>query len=260
MLFFSVKAQQAPSAIVSSSAPANASTAYKEKWTAFHNPAILSSNKKLAIALNYDNRFQLKELSTKAISVSLPTKYVDVGLALSHFGYSQYNEMQTGLGLARSFYNKFSMGVQFNYYSVFLSPAEGYKGTVVAQLGLLSEISQGLFIGFHAYNPAQTNIKIGITEKRIPSIFSLGASFYFNEKLIGLAQFDKEIEYPLQWRSGFEYHLINELIIRLGGYGNPFIPALGASVIIKKFRLDANFEKHPILGINSFVGLSYTFK
>jgi len=255
----SLQAQQSPSAIASSTAPANASTAYKEKWTAFHNPAVLSSEETVTASVNYENRFQLKELSTEALSVAIPIKQVDLGVAISHFGYSQYNEMQGGLALARSFSKRFSMGVQFNYYSVYLSPAEGSKGTVVAQVGMLSEVLPGFFVGFHAFNPAQTNIKTGITEKRIPSVFSLGSSYYFTENLVWLIQLDKEIDYNLQWRTGFEYKLIKELSIRMGAYGSPFVPSLGVSVLVKKFRLDLNFEQHPTLGINSVCGLSYAF-
>jgi hypothetical protein len=262
LLLFTIglQSQQSPSAIASSIAPANASTAYKEKWTAFHNPAILSSEKSLHISVNYENRFQVKELSTKELGVAIPNKHVDLGIAISHFGYSQYNEMQAGIGLARSFSSKFTMGVQFNYYSVYLSSEAGSKGVIVAQVGILSEVLPKLFVGFHAFNPAQTTIKTGITEKRIPSLFSLGTSYFFCDNLIWLAQIDKEVDSDLQWKTGFEYQLINSFCIRMGGYGNPFVPSLGVGFIIKQLQLDINFEKHPTLGINSVCGLSYTFK
>lgn len=256
----SLHTQQSPCAITSSTAPANASTAYKEKWTAFHNPAILTVIQNTSVSINYENRFELKELSTKSVSIAFPTKLVDLGLAMSHFGYSQYNEMQAGLGLARSFSSKFSMGVQFNYYSVYLSPTVGSKGTLVAQVGLLSEVLPRFFVGFHAFNPAQTNIKVGITEKRIPSVFSLGSSYYFTDKLIWVAQLDKEVDYDLQWRTGFEYELIKELSVRMGGYGSPFVPSLGVAVQLKKLQLDVNVERHPVLGINSICELGYSFK
>lgn len=261
LIFISpLQSQQSPSAITGSTAPANASTAYKEKWTAFHNPAILTVAQNTSVCINYENKFELKELSTKSVSVAIPTKLVNFGLAISHFGYSQYNEMQTGLGLARSFSSKFSLGVQFNYYSVYLSPTEGSKGTLVTQVGFQSEVFPRFFVGFHAFNPAQTNIKVGITEKRIPSVFSLGSSYYFTDKLICLAQLDKEVDYDLQWRTGFEYELIKKLSIRMGGYGSPFVPSFGVGIQVKKLQLDVNFERHPVLGINSVCELSYTFE
>lgn len=253
-------AQQQPSAQAWSNAAAQASTAYTEQWTAYCNPAILSTVNTYKIAANYVNRFQLKELSTTSISASIPTKLATFGLALSHFGYSQYNEIQGGIAVARNFTDRFHVGMQFNYYAVLLSPTEGYKRTVIAQIGIISKISDALFIGFHTYNPAQTNIELELTKKRIPSIFSLGASYYFSDKLLWLAQLDKEIDYPLQWRSGFEYRIVKELSLKMGGYGNPFVPNLGVSVFIKQLQIDLNFERNPTLGINSICGLSYTFR
>ncbi len=253
-------AQQQPSAQAWSNAPAQASTAYTEQWTAYCNPAIISTIDTYKITVNYVNRFQLKKLSTTSISASIPTKFATFGLALSHFGYTQYNEIQAGLAIARNFTHRFHVGMQFNYYAVLLSPTEGYRSTVIAQIGIVSKISEVLFISFHTYNPAQTNIKLELTEKRIPSIFSLGTEYYFSDKLLWLAQLDKEIDYPLQWRTGFEYRMVKELSLKMGGYGNPFVPNLGVSVFIKQLQIDLNFERHPTLGINSICGLSYTFR
>jgi hypothetical protein len=252
-------AQQNPSAQPNSSSTANASTADFQKWQAFHNPAILAKSKNVRANVLYQNRFQLKELSTSAISLGIPTKLVNIGLASSHFGYEQYNEMQGGIALAKSFTPKFSLGFQANYYSIYLSPEEGYRRTLVTQIGLLTESLQNFYVGFHAYNPSQTNITVGLTEKRIPSVFSFGAAYRFGENLLWLAQLDKEIDYDLLWRTGFEYLPVEELAIRLGGYGNPFVPCLGASLLLKKFNVDLNFERHPTLGINSACGLTYKF-
>lgn len=266
ILFFSVLCQhfcltqQQPAAQAWSNAPAQASTAYTKQWTAYCNPAIISTVDTYTIAINYVNRFQLKKLSTASISSSIPTKIATIGLALSHFGYSQYNEVQAGVAVARNFTHRFHVGMQFNYYAVLLSPTEGYKSTIIAQIGIVSKISEALYIGFHTYNPAQTNIKLTLTEKRIPSIFSVGTSYYFSDKLLWLGQLDKEIDYPLQWRTGFEYRIIEELSIKMGGNGNPFVPNLGVSVFAKKLQIDLNFERHPTLGINSICGLSYSFR
>ncbi|MBN1462659.1 MAG: hypothetical protein JXQ69_00760 [Paludibacteraceae bacterium] len=252
--------QQQPSAQAWSNAPAQASTAYTKQWTAYCNPAIISTVDTYKIAANYVNRFQLKKLSTTSISSSIPTKIATIGLALSHFGYSQYNEIQGGVAVARNFTDRFHVGMQFNYYAVLLSPTEGYKNTVIAQIGIISKISDAFFIGFHTYNPAQTNIELNLTEKRIPSIFSLGTSYHFSDKLLWLGQLDKEIDFPLQWRTGFEYLMVKEFSLKIGGYGNPFVPNLGVSVFIKQLQIDLNFERNPTLGINSICGLSYTFR
>ncbi len=260
MVSVSLWAQQEASAVVSSPAPANASTAYTKSWSAFYNPAVLSEVKKNTVSLGYQNRFQMKELSSMQAAGSIVTKPVDIGVAVSRFGYSQYNEIQAGAAASRKFSKYFYMGVGLNYYSVYFSADEGSKGTVIADVGLLSEVLENFFIGFHATNVAQTSISIGNTEKRIPSVFSLGAEYKFGESVRMLGQLDKEVDNDIIWRAGFEYQVIKELSLRLGGYGSgSFVPSFGATVDIKNIKLDVDFEHHPSLGFNSIIGLGYTF-
>lgn len=251
-------AQQNASAIMLATAPANASAAYIEKWTFSHNPAVLSSTANYEISAIYNNRFAMKETSSAGVSAIIPTKHVDIGVGMNFFGYSKYNEIQGGVAVSHKFSKYFQLGVQFNYYSVYFSPEEGSKGNLVAQIGLLTEVLPRFYIGFSAFNVSQSKIGIGATEKRIPSVFALGASYYFSDNFVYLLQLDKEIDYNLQWRTGFEYKIIDQLAIRLGAYGSPFVPTLGASTYLKKFRVDLNFERHPNLGINSACGLSYS--
>ena len=260
-LFFSIPvfAQSSAAAIPSSTAPANASVAYADQWSIFHNPAMLTSAKKTAATLGYENKFFISELSTVSAGVAIPTKYVQVGVAISRFGYSAYSETQAGIVLARSFSDKFSMGVQFNYYSVYFSPTERSQGVVIAQIGLLSELAKGFYVGFNAYNPAQTNIKTELVEKRIPSIFNLGAMYRFSDKLLWVSQVNKEIGSDVGWATGFEYQIVDALSVRLGGYGSPFVPSLGIGLHFGKFSFDANFEQHPTLGISSVGSLKYSF-
>lgn len=252
-------AQKQASALPASIAVADASCAYHKRWQAFHNPAVLGKTKNLQTEIAYNNRFQLKELSTEALSFCIPNRYANIGLAVSHFGYEQYNETMGGIALAKTFSDKLSIGLQANYYSILLSPETGYKGTIITQIGILSELFPNYFVGFHAFNPAQTNIKLGLTEKRIPSVFSLGMSYLFGENLNCMTQIDKEVEYDPVWRTGFEYQLIKQLAIRAGGYGNPFVPSLGCTLTLGKVNLSLNFERHTSLGINSFCGLAYDF-
>jgi hypothetical protein len=257
----SALSQQLPSAVVASAAPANASVAYTKSWTPFHNPAILSEIRKNTVAVGYENRFQMKELSSMTASGSITTNPVDIGIQLGRYGYSEYNETQAGVSVARQFVKEFTMGVGLNYYSVYLSPDGGSKGTVIAQIGLSSQVLEHFFVGFHAYNPFQTSIDVGATEMRIPSVFSLGGAYHFGESVIWVAQADKEVDNPVVWRTGFEYQVVKEFSVRLGGYGsNSFVPSFGASVNMYNICLDVNFERHPTLGFNSIAALSYRFE
>jgi hypothetical protein len=255
-----LNAQGYPDAYPASFSPGNASVAYTKNWTCFQNPSILAKENYTSIFLDYENRFQLKELSTGSLGLAIPTKQINLGLGYSYFGYSQYHEMQAGISLAREFSKRFFLGLGFNYYNVLISPDEAYKGTLITQIGLLSNLSENFVIGFHAYNPTQASIRLKLTSKRIPSVFELGCSYNFSEKLLWVVQLDKATDAPIEWKTGFEYRLVKTISLQVGGYGNPFVPKVGMAFYLKKLKLDMDFERHTLLGINSHCRLSYCFR
>jgi hypothetical protein len=237
----------------------NASVAREGDWIPFHNPALLEGSDESKITMLVENRFAVSELSTEAASVQFPINPVKVGVAISHFGFSTYSEMMVGLAVAHTFDKLLTLGIQFNYYSAYFSSEQGNKGTLLPQIGLLSELSPNFFIGFSAFNPTRQQIHYQFVTKNIPTIFNLGTSYRFSKDFVWLTQLSKALDSTIQWALGFEYQPVDILTMRLGGYGTPFIPTLGAGVKLNQFRVNVNFERHPVLGITSVGGLQYVF-
>lgn len=249
-----------PATIVPAACSAGgASCAMYGEWKVFHNPALLATQDKISLAALYANRFGVKELSTQCLSASLPTSFIHVGAAYSHFGFSCYSEQLIGLAFAKTFDKLFTLGVQFNYYASTISNSVGQKGMLLAQIGLLAEVSSGFYMGFNTFNPTQQKLKYQEVEKDIPSLFSLGASYRFADDFHWLMQLDKELSSDLIWRTGFEYQPLDFFRIRLGTYGSPFTPSLGCGFRWNSLAFDANFERHPVLGITSIGALRYDF-
>ncbi len=262
-LFFlsSFFAQIAPVVPVSTSI-ANTSVAEKNEWNAFQNTASLAHIKKGEIAVQYENRFVVNELSTRSIQGGFSTKFANFGASYSYHGYSVFNEMIAGLGVARNFGDMFSMGVQLNYYSAYFSAAEEsrYRGTVLAQFGVVSTVLPKLSIGFHTFNPFQTEIKTENYAKRLPSIFSFGANYAFSEDLKWLSQIDKEVSSNFRLATGFEYTMLKQITLKLGVYGSEFlIPALGFGFHFGNIYFTMNGELHPLLGLNTHGNIRYKF-
>ena len=235
------------------------SVAQKGEWQGFHNPALLGACDRYEIATVYENRFGMKELSTQSLSFALPTSLISVGASISHFGYAGYSEMLAGISFARSFDNYFTMGVQFDYYSVSFSNSVGNKGVVVPQIGFLSEVTSDFYVGFNAFNPTHQQLKYQEIIKDIPCLLSLGVQYNFSGTFQWVCQLDKEVSSDLIWRTGFEYQPVPALVVRLGGYGAPFSPTLGCGVRLGGLFFDVNFERHPVLGITSVGALRYNF-
>jgi hypothetical protein len=246
--------------IPSSGSIAQTSVSDRQNRSAFNNPAILGYLEQSELGFNFENRYLLSELSTKSVQFGYSTNAVNAGLSLSYFGYSLYHEMLAGLGFARNFSDKFAMGVQFNYYTAFFAASNSYRSAFLPQLGLSVRLTPSFSLGFHSFNPFQTNINTDFVVKRIPSIFSLGTEYFFAPELVWRTQVDKEVSSNYRFATGFEYQMLELLSVKLGVYGSDYlVPCLGFGLNSGRFLFDLNCELHPLLGLNTLAAVKYRF-
>lgn len=261
--FFGIVPIQAQVATIvpSSYVAGNASVAYHKYWQPFQNPAALAHAQNYSVTLLYENRYITKELGNSVASLAIPTKYVNVGASFSYFGYASYNEMLASVTLARSFGKVLHIGLEFDYYTLYLSPSERYRGTVTAQVGVQLQVLPNLMIGFNVFNPVFSKIKTDLITKPLPSVFSLGTNYQLHEKVSWLVQLDKEVHSPMRWATGFEYAPFEEFTVRVGAYGfDYFVPTLGVGLAFDGFRFNLQTEyRHP-LGLTMMGVLQYRFQ
>ena len=240
---------------------AQTSVADINNWSAFTNPAMLGYLEQTEFGFQFENRYLLNELSTKSAQIGFFSKLICTGISFSHFGYSQYHEMLGGIGFARNFSNKFSMGVQANYFTTYFSASNSYRGTFFPQVGLSVQLSPAFNIGFNASNPFQSTIKTEYVTKRLPSVFSLGTGYSFSPGLIWRTQIDKEVSSNYRYATGFDYQMLEKLTVKLGGYWLDYlVPCLGIGFKTGSFLIDLNCELHPLLGLNTFAAVHYCFR
>ena len=252
---------QISSIIPSSVSIAQTSASDTHNWTAFNNTATLGYGEKMEIGIQFENRYLISQLSTKTVQFELPSNFVNTGLSFSHFGYSLYHEMIIGAGFARSFSDKFSLGVQFNYYMAYFNASNSYRGALLPQVGLSVKLSPSFNIGFNMFNPFQTNIETEYVTKRLASVFSLGSEYFFSPELVWRTQIDKEVSSNYRFATGFEYQMLQQFTIKLGAYGSDyFVSCLGLGFKTGLFRIDLNCELHPLLGLNPLTSVKYTFR
>ncbi len=247
--------------IIENNAKTNIGVAHPTYWSPFENAATLANVSTFEGSLLFQNRFNVKEISTKSVQTALHTSPVNIGIAFSSFGFSNYNENIASISFARKFSKKFMLGLSFDYYFIYFSKNEGYKGKLLPQIGLLSQLSEKLYIGFQAFNPTQAIIKTSYFDKEIPSIFSLATNYYFAKNLLGGIELDKEIRSDVRIAAGFEYQIVDMLLLKLGcSHYKNFIPNIGVGLKIGGFDLQTNFNIHATLGITSSIALTYKMK
>jgi hypothetical protein len=259
--YYQLANAQISNIIPTSTSIAQTSVSETQSWSAFNNPAMLGNLEITEVGFQFENRYLISELSTKSIQIAHVSNLVNTGLSFAHFGYSLYHEMLIGLGFARNYLDKFSMGVQFNYYTTYFSASNSYRGTLFPQVGLSARLSPNFSLGFNAFNPIQTNLKTEYTIKRIPSIFSFGTEYFFSTDLVWRTQIDKEVSSNYRLATGFEYRMLQSFAIKLGAYGSDYlIPCLGFGCNVGSFLIDLNCELHPLLGLNTMATIRYRFR
>jgi long-subunit fatty acid transport protein len=257
---FSVHAQKENVPIGGRSAAlSGASVTADDFWAVHNNQAGMAYYKNIAAGIYYENRFLVKELGLKAFSFICPIKKSGViGLNVSNFGYSQYNETKVGLGYAMAFGPKFSAGVQLDYLYTHIGDVYGNKNLVTFEIGLRSEIIKNLTIAAHVFNPI--GIKIASYDKeKVPTIFKVGLSYTFPEKAVIAIETEKDLTRKPVFRAGIEYHVAKPVYIRAGISTNPTTNSLGAGFEFFRFKFDISASYHYVLGFSPQASLIYNF-
>ncbi len=240
---------------------AQTSVADVGSWNAFHNPAMLGYIRPVDLTVSYENRYLLKELSTKSIQAGFSTRHINVGASFAYFGYSLYHEMLSGIDLARDFSGRFALGIGFDYYMAYVAATGEYHGALLGRMGLSLCLVEKLVIGFSTFNPFQNNIRLELTEKSMPSVYSLGTTYSILPELLWRTQIDKEISSRYRFATGFEYLMLERILAKVGGYatGGIFVPCLGFGFKVRDYSADLDCELHPILGLTAKMALHFAF-
>lgn len=231
---------------------------HNDVWGVQNNQATLADLETFQAGIFYEQRFMVSELGMKAFAAGMPTKYGSFGLSVNSFGYSQYGEMKAGIAYSRKLGERFSMGVQLDYFNTRLGENYGSTSTVGGEIGLLAEPVKNLTLGLHLFNPTRSKLNGNLNE-RIPTIMRFGLSYKFSDQVFIIAEAEKDVDYKTTFRGGIEYRPLPAFYIRAGAASNPGLVSMGFGFALKKFRLDLASSFHSVLGLSPSVGLQYGF-
>ena len=238
----------------------NASVAIDDIWAYHHNPANLVSVKKLGLGLSYENRFLLKELQSQGFVVALPLKAGVISFGLQSFGFKNFRTNRLGLGYSMKLAEFLSCGVQLNYHQVRLTDAYGRKDALTAELGLRANITDNWKVAFSVFNLTRTKIS-EFGEDRLSTLMRLGTQYTFSEKVMLVAELEKNIEFPVRFKTGIEYSPIRKLFLRGGFATQPIEISAGLGYRFKEqFQLDLGSAYHQILGWSPNFSFTYLMK
>ncbi len=235
-------------------AMANASVTLTDIWSIYHNQAGLGYLEDISVGVFHQSGY-IKEQNTQGLSFALPTKTGTIGASYSYFGYSQYNEMQAGLAYGKSFSKYFAVGLQLNYLNTHISGDYGNANTVNFEIGILSQPINNLFIGAHVYNPSRSKIE----EEKIPTIFNLGISYLFSDKVMLAIGTEKDLDHDAIFKAGIDYMLVEYVSLQAGVSTNPSKYSFGIGFHYININAYIGFSSHQTLGFTPSFSISYGF-
>lgn len=237
----------------------NASVCLSDYWSIHHNQGGLANVDKIGFGVSYESRFLTKNLALSSVGFVYPTKKSGTfGIVYKGFGGKLYRESKVGLAYGMKLAQNLSAGISINYHHLRIANDYGQKGGLTFEAGFIANIYKELSVGLHIFNPSQSKLN-NYNREKIPTVFRLGLSNKFSDKVIANIEIEKDIDHKPVFKAGFEYQPIDILYIRAGIASNPSLPAIGIGVNIKEFRFDFGTTFHGTLGASPAFSLNYNF-
>jgi len=238
---------------------ANASVTLTDIWAVHHNQAALVGIEQAGVAAYYENRFLLSNMNLQGATAVLPTPKAGVfGISYSRFGNKLFNQSRYGFAYGKRLWKFLSVGLQLSYLNTTLAENYGSRHSFIGEIGLLSQVTPKLRIGFHAFNLTRTKLADGYDE-RVPMNFRLGAQYDFSKKVKVAVEAEKDLELPAVFKAGIEYFPADIFAIRVGIGTAPFHADFGFGLRLKFLHFDIAGSVHPILGFSPKASLAYRF-
>jgi hypothetical protein len=222
-------------------------------WSSFHNQASLAYNKSFSFGVNYENRFNIKELGTRSAGMTIPAGKASLGAVYSNFGYADFRREMTGLACGIKLSGKVSAGVQVDYFSEKTSGEYNNNQSVTCEVGLLVTPSENSRIGIHLFNPVPNSIR----KKYLPTTLRAGAGTYLNQALFAGVEAEMSSGNKLIIKTGFEYEAAKKIWLRGGFSSNNNSFCFGLGYLAKIALIDIGFSTHEKLGVTSSVSLVF---
>jgi hypothetical protein len=225
-------------------------------WNSFNNPASLAFNKSFSTGFNYENRFLIKELSTRSVALIIPAGKPSYGAIYSKFGYSDFSREFIGIACGMKLSEIISAGVQIDYFNEKTSVEYSKYQTITFDAGLIISASEKTAVGLHIFNPVPNSLR----RTCFPSIINLGIGTHLSETLYTGAEIEICTGDKLVFRTGFDYNVFKNIWLRSGYCTNNNSFSFGSGFYLNNILSDISFSTNNKLGITSSVSFIIVFK
>lgn len=223
----------------------------------FYNPSGLGQLYDREISFFYSPApYGLTELAIAALTYAEPTQYGAFGVGIKTYGFELYRELNILLSYANSYKGRIFYGLNLDFYNLKIQNYNS-ASSFGLDIGAMAYLHKYVRWGFIAKNI--TGAKIGESKEKIAQVYRTGLNFVPLQNINLVLEIEKDVKYPLSFRSGLEYSVLDYVDLRFGVGSEPTSFAAGVGLSYNLFQLDYALTKLPDLGITHQGTLTVNF-
>lgn len=232
----------------------NSSAALADEWSLFNNAAGLSKQKQLTGTFAFEATPTLPGANRLATSFLLPTAHFTGAIGFFRFGDAVYNEQVVTVAAAHQL-GITSLGLKANYIQ-YRAEGFGTQSSISIDFGGITELTKVVSVAAYITNLTQSSLTSS-TGERLPTRLVVGVGLKLTEKVFVNSEIEKEVGFPIAWRTGIEYDIYKSIFVRTGYSLNPSSMHFGIGTKKKKIAIDYALRYHSALGVSHQASASY---
>ena len=224
-------------------------------WAIFSNSAMMPTDETRVSFYGF-RYVGIAEITDMAANVMTPLNWGTVGIGIHRYGFNLFNENRLLLAYKNSM-DRFHYGASVAYTHIFQGGNYGSAGAIGLDLGLAAEIMEDLWFGARITNLNQPTY--GNTNEELSRELATGLSFMLTPEALITAEIVKDVMFPLSFRSGVQYEVIQSLFIRAGITTEPETYSFGFGYQASSWEVNFALQQHNPLGLSPALDLSVKF-
>lgn len=253
----------------------------QDGWAGAANAAALGALTRPTVGIGAENRYLLPALNTASLIVAVPIgyrapqpaapvagvpaavaaaeapRYGVIGFTAQRFGGKLYSEQRLGLGYGYQL-GTVRVGARVEVLQTSFEGL-GSRRVVAASLGGQADIiPRKLTFGATLYNLNQARL-YEYQDERLPTVLRAGLAWRASEKVLLLAETEKDVEQDADFKAGLEYRPVPVLAMRVGLASLTSQLTGGVGLKTGALQVDYAAAWHETLGLSQQLSVAYVW-
>lgn len=235
----------------------NAANGLVYEWGLFNNVASLGLLTEKSAAAAYHVQSRLVNSNRMAFVFNTPLKTGTIAVGAFRFGDDLYNEQLVSAGFA----NKFgitSLGLKMNYIQ-YQAQGFGTRRAMSLDFGGITQLTEVIIISASISNLTQSKLNLDNESETLPTRLTVGLTFQLSEKIVAATELEKDLLFPVTWRTGLEYEFKSKFFARTGFNLQPTSGFFGLGTRRKLLQADYAVQLNSLTGASHQASVTYRF-